>query len=215
MGSAAREGASVNGPSWWWVVAIAAPLVILDVVVIWAIAKFDGWRGPVNAQLGSVEGSLGSVQGSLGSVERRLGSVEGRLGSVDGRLGSLETLMEEIRADIRKILERLGPSSLVAGGPRALSDFGRKVAEKVRAEDWAASIAPSFLSAVRGKQPYQVDRFSYEYAHSKAFEEMDADGQSRIDSCAYELGIERDGVLDVLYIALRDALLRDAGAGAD
>ena len=37
---------------------------------------------------------------------------------------------------------------------------------------------------------------------------MDSAWRERVDACAYEFGIDRSGILDVLYVALRDELLR-------
>ena len=125
-------------------------------------------------------------------------------GTVDEKLGSVGMFMEEIRADIKRIFERLpAPKTVASGSPRQLTDFGRKIAEKVHAQEWATTVAPTLGPTVEGQQPFQVDQFSYAYAHEK----MDAEWQKRVDACAYEFGIDRSGVLDVLYVTLRDELI--------
>lgn len=133
------------------------------------------------------------------------------MGKVEEHRGSVREFMDEIRGDIKKILERLPAVPIAAGSPVQLTDYGREIARKVRAKEWAVEVAPTLLPEVQGQKPFQVDQFSRTYVHADAFDKMDMKWRELVETCAYELGIDRTGVLDVLYVELRDELLRRLG----
>ena len=73
-------------------------------------------------------------------------------GKVDGKLTDLRKAVDEIRADIKKIFSRLpDPKTVASGSPRQLTDFGSKIAEKVHAQEWATTVAPTLVSNVEGQ----------------------------------------------------------------
>ena len=77
------------------------------------------------------------------------------------------------------------------------------------AKEWAAQIAEDQpFEALQVMQPFEVDDLAVGYVAENLSSEM----SNRVAECAYEFGIERDTVLPVLRVVLRDALLARVGA---
>ena len=115
--------------------------------------------------------------------------------------------MEEIRKDIKEIFLRLPPVPVAGSSPIKLTDFGEQIAAKIKASEWAQGLAPTIVHEVAGKRPFEIDEFSEEFVTNKLGEQW----ETRVAGCAYEFGIKRDGVHDVLRVVLRDELIRLAG----
>ena len=119
--------------------------------------------------------------------------------------------MAEIRADIKRIFERLPavPAGVKTGSPLTLTDFGEKMSASMNAATWAAELAPTLREALVGKRAFEIDAFSrtYVYEHMKHDE--------RVAKCMYEMGVERDNALRVLAVVLRDQLMATLGVSPD
>lgn len=113
--------------------------------------------------------------------------------------------MKEVRDDIKKILGRLHSASVSSGSPIQLTDLGKEISTKLGAHEWAEKAAVELGERVKGKQPYEVQEISFNYVKEEF--SPTAELETKIGMCAYESGIDRDGVLDVLAIELRDILL--------
>ena len=114
---------------------------------------------------------------------------------------------KEIRDDIKQILLRLPPPTPIeSGSPARLSEYGRKMAAFLRAEEWAAGIAATAVREVVGKRPFEIEieEFSRRYVESN----LDPKIEERVAACAYEFGTERDRVKPVLWVVLRDELMQ-------
>jgi len=124
---------------------------------------------------------------------------------VDSRLDSLGKLLTELGGDIKKIFERLPPPVPVASqSPRQLTSFGERISDFLKAKDWASELAPTLLSRVENKRPFEVDEFARAYVRGSLTPEW----RDRVAGCAYEFGTDRDGIHDVLQVVLREELLR-------
>ena len=122
---------------------------------------------------------------------------------VDTDLISLKEVTKQIQEDIKKILLRLPEMPVKSGSPVQLTDFGEKIAESLEAEKWASELAEPLLGEISEKQPFQVDEFCIEYVKTKLTEDL----EKRVAACAYEFGIDKEGVRSVLRVVLRDELL--------
>lgn len=107
-----------------------------------------------------------------------------------------------IRASIERILHRLPAGTVAHTSPLALTELGREVSEELDARGWAERTAPEFAERTRGEDPYTVQETCFEAAAGP----FDADLEAKIRSCAYERGLEREQVVKVLAIELRDRL---------
>ena len=125
-------------------------------------------------------------------------------GHVDSDREAFKKFIEEIRNDIKKILERLPASTTSGSSPLQLTELGKSISEELKAFDWAKQIAPELIRRVKGKHPYEIQEFCLDYVTREAVTE---DMSKEIQTCAYENGVEKEEVLKVLAVELRDELL--------
>ena len=79
---------------------------------------------------------------------------------------TFKEFMEEIRADIKKILQALPPPRTAVGAsPAQLTEFGERVAAKVDAHAWAAMESQSILddATLVSMEPYLIEAFCERY----------------------------------------------------
>ena len=130
-------------------------------------------------------------------------------GRVDSDRDTFRTTLKEIRDDIKRIFERLPPRPpspvLTGNSPLQLTDLGRSISATLEAPRWAAEIAPSLESRVRGMVAYDIQEFCRTYVYNEF--QPTQDQEEKIKACAYDNALDRREVLDVLAIELRDVLL--------
>ena len=137
---------------------------------------------------------------AVGSVLVVIGIWVGKISEFkSGAKGILLTIQE----DIKKIFERLPPTPVSGNSPRTLTEFGRKISDHFGAEEWADQLTSKIVKDIRGMEPFEIDHFCQEYVQKKLTEEQ----IMRVYESAYELEIDKEGVLDVLSVVLRDKLL--------
>lgn len=134
------------------------------------------------------------------------------IGGVNEHKSEVGRLMQEIRTDIKKIFQRLPSEALDRDSPIRLTDLGDEMATRIDAGAWAAKEAVALRERVEGRSPYRIQNFAYEYAHYEY--RPDERFEAQLEAIAYEKGISKEEVLDVLAIALRDELA-GPGAGSD
>ena len=122
---------------------------------------------------------------------------------VDAGERDFRTFTKEIREDIKRILFRLNPA-LESTSPLRLNDLGRRIANGLEAGQWAAGLAPKLVPDVAGLRPFEIDNFCSEYVNNS----LGDDWSERLATAAYEHGVDRDTVRSVLWIVLRDELIR-------
>ena len=125
-------------------------------------------------------------------------------GKVDAKLGSLDDRMTEIRGDIKRILERLPPRTVTANSPLRVTDFGEKIATAFGAQQWARDVARPVATRLVDKEPFEIDDFCQNYVDNM----LDQHDDTRVESLAYNYGIESKDVLQVLRVVLRDEILK-------
>ena len=125
-------------------------------------------------------------------------------GSVDNKLSSLTENVREIRADIKRLFSALPPLPVAGSSPLRLTEFGEEIAASMNAKEWASGLKPELLPEVEGKEPFEVDEFCRDYVQKRLPDEW----RRKIAECAYEFGIDKDGVEKVLTVVLREELLQ-------
>ena len=126
------------------------------------------------------------------------------VGSVNSDRTSFKAFMEEIRDDFKKVLSRL-PRRVYAGeSPIELTELGRTISRRLNGKHWAEDHAENLREEVKGREPYEVQGMCFEYA--KNFQ-PEGDMERMIQTIAYENGIKREAVLDVLALELSDRLI--------
>ena len=131
---------------------------------------------------------------------------------VDTRLDTLTDMiqkgLDEVREDIKRILERQGPRDTVeARSPIQLTEFGREISSTSSVNNWARTHAPSLQANVAGKEEFEV--FDICVSYVDGLFETDADFQRTVKATAYQHGTEAGNVLKVYQVELRDVLLQD------
>ena len=139
------------------------------------------WSNPLIYIVGGIAG-IGAIW--------KLGEWKGR---TDDSVRAINDTIREIREDIKKIL----------GSPLRLTEFGEEISRRLDARSWATETAANLLPEVRGKQAFQVDEFCETYVQTRLSEEW----KTEVARCAYELGRDRESILSVLRVVLRDELL--------
>lgn len=126
-------------------------------------------------------------------------------GEVDSDRKAFKEFMNEIEKKIEDVLERLPPRKVVTqASPLQLTDFGKEIAEEIEAEKWAEEIVMHLTKEVKGKSPYNIQQYCFEYVRNFEFDEVKDED---LRGCAYMRGIELDDVKRVLAVVLRNRLL--------
>ena len=124
---------------------------------------------------------------------------------------SFKEFMVKVEQNIQKILDKLSgtPPATVPGSPLQLSDYGKKLSDFLKAEEWATETVTTLLPKVRGKDAYQLQEFYNDYVFGE-YQPTDQEAQ-KIRDCIYLNGATRTHVNEVLSLVLRDALLEELG----
>ena len=130
------------------------------------------------------------------------------MGSVDTDRKNFREFIVEMRNDIKEILHRL-PKEYTPGSPIRLTELGVAMSDTLGGKEWAAEIATRLSAEIENKEPYEIQELSSDYVHTKMVPDETQD--AKIRQCAYEHGVKREQVLNVLAIELRDILLEKAG----
>ena len=132
--------------------------------------------------------------------------------STRGDIKEIRGQLKEVGENVSRILEFIfGKRTIVSSSPMRLTDFGKMVADRLKAEQWAATLAPTLLDKVAGKKPFELDAYADSYSKRHLSDDM----KTRVKACGYEFGINTDAVQGVLRVVLRDELLRLTGQEAD
>ena len=164
----------------------------------------DWWSNPLVYIVGA-----GTLGGAIYGAVRILLSVGEWKGRNDGSVSAIKEAIQTIQGDIKSILERLPRPEVVGDSPLRLTDFGRTLSEGIGGHDWAQEVARQLADNVQGKEAYEVQDYSFEYA---ANEENHTDEfLQKMRICAYNNGTQVEAVRRVLGVELRDALLEGLG----
>ena len=132
------------------------------------------------------------------------GSVDQQLTNHDTWFDGLKEDIQAIRSSIQQIFLRLPPNTVGGSSPLRLTDLGEEVAKAIQADTWAKYQAQSLIDKMLDKRPDEIQDFCFEYVKDyKPDESLDR----AIRVAAYNHGIDRSKVLDVLAIVLRDTLI--------
>ena len=125
-------------------------------------------------------------------------------GKVDSDRATFREFMTEARNDIKELLRR-SSHTLAGSSPLRLTNLGKSISERLDAPALAQDLAPLLQERIKGKTPYEIQEMCFDYIRHeyKPPDEVEA----LIKTCAYDNGIDRGQVVDVLAVELRDRLL--------
>lgn len=113
--------------------------------------------------------------------------------------------IQNIKTNIAKIFGKLSPASIAEGSPLQLTELGERISQTLGAREWARDTALTLDEKIKELSPYDIQEFCFDYAKNVLVPSNQL--ESKIKMCAYENAIERDAVLDVLAVELRNQLL--------
>ena len=134
-----------------------------------------------------------------------VGQVDKTLTNLDNAIERLEASFRELAADLKTLLRWQGSPTMGGKSPLNLTEIGKTVSETLDMPNMAERLVPSLKSRVEGMSPYDIQEFCFDYIRDEY--QPDAEDEKRIKDCAYDNGLDRDDVTDVLAIMLRDKLI--------
>lgn len=172
---------------------LSTPLIVTtSLAVILAAVKFIRWTATVDSKLEQFSEFAGEVRQDIRELRQDIREVRQDV--------------KELRRDITQIFLRLPPPPVAGDSPLQLTDFGERMADFMKVKSWASDLAPSLRADVAGKRPFEVDDFSRSFVQGRLQDDL----KESVAACAYEFGVERDAVLKVLQVVLRNELLRQS-----
>lgn len=78
------------------------------------------------------------------------------VGSVNSDSATFKDFINEVRDDIKKILDRLPAKAVASGSPIRLTDLGKRVSEKIDAKNLAEEHAHKVFDKVKDNPPYEI-----------------------------------------------------------
>lgn len=130
-------------------------------------------------------------------------------GCTHTNVSALKKAVEEIKGDIKNIVDKLSKiptKTLEIQSPPRLNDLGKDVAKELDAYSWVEGVAPTVFPQVEGKMDYEIQKFSFDRVRTSTLV-VDEEMEIKVEICAYERGLVKSDVLDVLAVILRDKLL--------
>lgn len=126
-------------------------------------------------------------------------------GQVDADRENFKEFIKEVRGKLDSIFRLVSGGTVDAGSPTRLTDLGRKVSGEIGAGEWAKKQAVLLAKQLQGKQPYEIQDFSFDYVFNR--HEPEEEELARWKESAYQHGLDVSQVKNVLMVELRDALV--------
>ena len=117
---------------------------------------------------------------------------------------TLREFMAEIRDDMKTIIGRVPSASLTGGSPLRLTKLGDEISRTLDVSSWADRTGLELREQVSGKNDYEIQEWCFDFVRSLT---PDDKQEAAIKDCAFEHGIDIQGVLDVFAVEMRGRLL--------
>ncbi len=138
--------------------------------------------------------------------------VGARLDRLEKSLDRMELKLDKIGDKIFSIFSHVPRKVIGSESPHPLTDFGREIARKLNADHFAGKLAEVTKDEVKGKEPYDIQEFSFSYVQND--DHYSDEDRQIIRNVAYEKGVSENQVREVIGIELRDKLLEIEGKSA-
>ena len=200
----------------WWLI----PSITVAVIAVGALVfKVGRWTEAVNSDRSQFREFMVTMREEFSAFRKEmrdefhlhLGEIRKDIRDIRGDIAENREFSQRISQDVEGIKAALGqlPSTAISdNSPLHLTDMGESISATLQAREWAERTAAALGERVKGKRPYEIQDLSFEYVKNE-FEPTE-EQEVEIRTCAYEKGVKRDIVLDVLAVELRDILLKAA-----
>jgi len=137
----------------------------------------------------------------------RIGEWKGNVNSDRENFKSFIEKVEKRLEDIADKISRLSSKTLENNSPVSLTELGKSISQEINASNWAEGIALKFVDDLQGSRAYEIEKFSFSCLRGNKAVLSEAMNE-KIEICAYEHGLPKTEILDVLAVELRDELLK-------
>ena len=150
--------------------------------------------------------AFAGIGAALVSIGIWVGSVITNLKALKEAVAEIKEAVIKIRDDTNSFLHELTSKTLNPGSPLEPNELGQKVSKSIDSPSIVKGIAPSLCERANGKLPYDIQELCFDFIRDeyKPVEDI----EKKIKQCAYDNGISRADVMDVLAVELRDEIIR-------
>ena len=135
-------------------------------------------------------------------------TVENNQESTSKSITNIEGTLSKISDDIKKLFGLVNRNPTIQPGSRLmLTEFGEKLAENIEVNTWISSHADKLKMELVGYTPYEIQEECFRYAQNDLMQVVGEEHKTKIQSVAFDNGIDLASVLNVVGIVLRDKLL--------
>ncbi|MCY4188435.1 MAG: hypothetical protein OXD30_08125 [Bryobacterales bacterium] len=170
----------------WGQVPAVISVIVAILYMVWKGAR---WTARVDSDIGTLTQDVGALKQDVDAFKRDVDALKG--------------IFKDFLQTLDKLLPLVSPS-IERGSPLRLSEYGESVVASIGAEDWVEPVALKLQDEVKGMRPYQVERFCQSNIEDYLGETM----RTSIDEAIYEFGLSRHEMRTMLWIMLRDRLLK-------
>ena len=169
-------------------IASIAALIAIGVVIF----KVGRWTGVINTSLETFKGTITKIQEDIKDAVREI-----------------KEAVTKTQADINSLQLELTSKTLSPGSPLEPNELGKKVSETIGVPSIVKGLAVGLSEKAEGKHPYDIQELCFNFVRDD-YDPSD-EVEKNIKEFAYENGISRADVMDVLAVELRDEILRLIG----
>ena len=149
------------------------------------------------------------IVAALVSIGVWVGTVITNLSSLKEAVRRIEDSVDKIRENINGLLHELTSKTLNPGSPLEPNELGQEVSKSIDAPSIVKGLALGLRERADGKPSYDIQEMCFYFIRDeyKPVEDI----EKKIKQCAYDNGISRADVMDVLAVKLRDEIFRLIG----
>ena len=168
--------------------------------------NLDSFNKKIRAEIKEIRTETSQIRAEVNQIRIGIGQIRAGIDEIRTDIGQIRAGIDEIRTDIKGIFERIGSATAIGESPIKLTELGQEISARLDAGEIAESLVPQFRARVSGMLPYEVQELCFNYMNGDEFVPHD-DVRTLILQCAFDKGLKRKQVLDVIAIELRDRLL--------
>ncbi len=135
-----------------------------------------------------------------------IGKVDTKISEFDKFMKRVDDSLKPIDGKFTKIFDTLIKKQAIASdSPLQLTNFGNEISDTVGVEELARELAPELFDELASKDEYTIQERCSEYVRNEW--QPSSEIETVIRKTAFQEGIDRKVVLDVIAIVLRDRII--------